>query len=168
MSLVVIIPAFRPGQALVDLVRELSTQSWNAIVVVNDGSEARFDFFFDSVRGFSRVTVLTHAVNLGKGAALKTGIHHALRTIPGLIGLVTADADGQHAPEDIRRVGEALAADPSRARGRGLTRASLSPIESYVQTAVCKPVQSSERPPMPAIGGHSEIRPFVPSLAAWS
>src|SRR6185369_8570471 len=46
------------------------------------------------------------AVNLGKGAALKTGINHALCTFPGLTGIVTADADGQHHPEDIRRVAE--------------------------------------------------------------
>ncbi len=113
MNLVVVIPAFRPNQALVDLVRELASQSWAAILVINDGSEPRFNFFFDSVRGIPGTTVLTHAVNLGKGSALKTGINHALKTYPGLTGLVTADADGQHAPEDVRRVGEALLSNPA-------------------------------------------------------
>ena len=113
MNLVVVIPAYRPGQALVDLVRELTSQNWAAIVVINDGSEPRFNFFFESVRGMSGVSVLTHAVNLGKGAALKTGFNHALRSFPGLAGVVTADADGQHAPEDIKHVGEALLADSS-------------------------------------------------------
>jgi len=113
MNLVVVIPAFRPGQALVDLVRQLAAQPWTSILVVNDGSEPRYNFFFESVRGIPGVTVLAHAVNLGKGAALKTGINHALRSYPGLIGIVTADADGQHAAEDIVRVGEALAEDPS-------------------------------------------------------
>ena len=112
MNLVVVIPAFRPGQALVDLVRELASHPWASILVVNDGSEPRFGFFFESVAGIPGVTVLTHAVNLGKGAALKTGINHALRAFPGLTGLVTADADGQHAPEDIRRVGVALLENP--------------------------------------------------------
>lgn len=112
MNLVVVIPVFRPGQALVDLVRELASQAWASILVINDGSEPRFGFFFESVREIPGVTVLTHAVNLGKGAALKTGINHALRTRPDLTGVVTADADGQHAAEDIRRVGEALIEDP--------------------------------------------------------
>lgn len=112
MNLVVLIPAFRPGQALVNLVRDLAGSDWAGIVVVNDGSESRFNFFFESVRAIPGVTVLAHAVNLGKGVALKTGINHALTAFPTLAGVVTADADGQHAPEDIRRVGEALLEDP--------------------------------------------------------
>ncbi len=113
MNLVVVIPAFRPNQALVDVVRALAAHSSSAIVVVNDGSEARYDFFFDLVRGVPGVQIVAHAVNLGKGAALKSGINHALRTFPMLSGVVTADADGQHTPEDIQRVAEALLADPS-------------------------------------------------------
>ncbi|MEO8025898.1 MAG: bifunctional glycosyltransferase family 2/GtrA family protein [Bryobacteraceae bacterium] len=113
MNLVVVIPAFRPAEALVSLVRELSGAGWAGIVVVNDGSEPRFNFFFESVRILPGVTVLSHAVNLGKGAALKTGIDHAMRAFPGMTGVVTADADGQHVSEDIGHVGAALADDPS-------------------------------------------------------
>ena len=44
----------------------------------------------------------------GKGAALKTGMNFALVTFPGCLGVVTADADGQHSVEDILRVAGAL------------------------------------------------------------
>jgi len=46
-----------------------------------------------------KVHVVEHTINLGKGAALKTGIDYALRTFRSGLGVVTADADGQHAPE---------------------------------------------------------------------
>ena len=75
-----------------------------AIVLVDDGSGAVFRETFDQAAQFPGVQVLRHAVNQGKGAALKTGINHALCKFPGLTGIVTADADGQHHPEDIRRV----------------------------------------------------------------
>ena len=44
-------------------------------------------------------TVLRHAVNLGQGAALQTGISYALQQ--GAAMIVTFDADGQHRVEDI-------------------------------------------------------------------
>jgi len=43
--------------------------------------------------------VLTHAVNLGQGAALQTGIDFAL--LEGAEFIFTYDADGQHAPESL-------------------------------------------------------------------
>ena len=43
-------------------------------------------------------------VNRGKGRALKTAFERLLSDDPGLVGCVTADADGQHTPEDVARV----------------------------------------------------------------
>jgi putative flippase GtrA len=51
-------------------------------------------------------------VNLGKGAALKTGMNFALVKFPDCPGVVTADADGQHHPEDIVKVAARLAEHP--------------------------------------------------------
>jgi glycosyltransferase involved in cell wall biosynthesis len=50
--------------------------------------------------------VVTHPVNLGQGAALKTGIDYALSR--GAEYLVTFDSDGQHRPSDIPRLLDAL------------------------------------------------------------
>ncbi len=83
-----------------------------AIVVVDDGSGPEFREVFARVAEFARVHLLRHAVNLGKGAALKTAFNHVLCALPGVSGVVTADADGQHHPEDIQRVAGALAAQP--------------------------------------------------------
>src|ERR1017187_9886466 len=104
VQLAVLIPAYRPSPGLVDLVRNLSARGVPAILLVDDGSGPEFRGIFDQTALFPGVQVLRHAINLGKGAALKTGINYALCVFPGLTGIVTADADGQHHPEDIERV----------------------------------------------------------------
>ena len=58
-------------------------------------------------------TLLRHAVNLGKGAALRTGINHILTHGPEeAVGVVTADADGQHLALTSSRVAEELSREP--------------------------------------------------------
>jgi glycosyltransferase involved in cell wall biosynthesis len=108
----VLIPAYRPSAHLIALVRDLSGRGMPAILLVDDGSGPEFRAIFEQAAHLPGVEVLRHPVNLGKGAALKTGIAHALAAFPGLLGIVTADADGQHHPEDIARVETALRKAP--------------------------------------------------------
>ncbi len=108
----VVIPAYRPSAGLAGLVRALADRPFAAIVVVDDGSGPDFAATFAAAAAFPNVQLLRHAVNLGKGAALKTAFNHVLCSLPDVAGVVTADADGQHAPEDIARVAEVLAAQP--------------------------------------------------------
>ena len=108
MRAILIIPAYQPGPSLIDLLEELTEASFQQIFVVNDGSDPACTAIFDRAARLPRVTVLTHALNMGKGAALKTGINRALVDFPDASGIVTADADGQHAPADIRRVARLL------------------------------------------------------------
>ena len=103
----VLIPAFEPDGRLVDLIRNLRQQCGYHIVVVNDGSGPAFDPIFDQALGEGCV-VLTHAYNRGKGCALKTGFRYILENTQETVGVVTADADGQHLVYDIRRVAEEL------------------------------------------------------------
>ena len=112
VNLAVLIPAFQPGRAFVDLVETIAQQPYSAIVIVNDGSEPKYDPRFEAVSRVPRVHVLRHSVNVGKGAALKTGINFILCSLPDCVGVVTADADGQHHPEDVRKVAAALLAQP--------------------------------------------------------
>lgn len=107
---VIVIPAYNPDHRLPELVAALGAAGCTALLVVNDGSDARCAPVFAAVAARPGVTVLTHAVNLGKGRALKTAFNWLLCERPDAAGVVTADADGQHAPEDILRVADALAA----------------------------------------------------------
>ena len=107
----VLIPSYKPGEALETLVRDLLDRDVETIILVNDGSGPEFDPVFQRASASPRVRLLEHAVNLGKGAALKTGMNYLLVEFPASRGLVTADGDGQHHPDDIVHVAETLRAD---------------------------------------------------------
>jgi len=116
---VVLIPAWQPDQSLIELVTRLLRYAFKAIIVVNDGSDRTHDHIFDALSKVvaeapARVRVVHHAVNLGKGRALKTGLNYFLNNFPNSVGIVTADADGQHTPEDILAVAQQLESDASR------------------------------------------------------
>jgi glycosyltransferase involved in cell wall biosynthesis len=136
--LAVLIPAWQPEAGLAALASNLIAQGFGAIIIVDDGSDEEYADFFRELAILPYIRVLRHAVNLGKGRALKTGINHFLSELWEMDGLVTADADGQHKPADIVRVAKALletrgrvvlgsrrfaARVPLRSRfGNGLTR----------------------------------------------
>ncbi|MCL1982406.1 MAG: bifunctional glycosyltransferase family 2/GtrA family protein [Clostridiales bacterium] len=107
MQAVVIIPALNPGQKLVRLASEISSLFSPRIVIVDDGSAESSADVFASLKSMG-CDVLKHPVNLGKGAALKTGMQHVLFTYPDADGVVTADADGQHSPQDIFRLAQRI------------------------------------------------------------
>lgn len=113
-NVAVLIPARRLEPALVPLVHALLAAGFGAIVLVDDGSPASDKELFDQQACLARVHLLRHAVNLGKGRALKTGINYFLTELPGFAGLVTADADGQHTVSDIVRIAQALFSAPGR------------------------------------------------------
>jgi glycosyltransferase involved in cell wall biosynthesis len=100
----VVIPAFQPSFALVEVVRALSEKSVPAIVVIDDGSGRAYNSVFGRIASLPGVYLQRHERNCGKGAALKTGIRFARESFPFLVGIVTADADGQHHPDDIEHV----------------------------------------------------------------
>src|SRR5450432_2932952 len=108
----ILLPAYQPGRALVELVEALAKFGCHDTVVVNDGSSPEHSGVFEEVESLGAV-VLHHAVNLGKGAALKTGLNYVLLTWPDAPGTVTADADGQHAPEDIAAISRKLYEHPN-------------------------------------------------------
>ncbi|MDR2387944.1 MAG: bifunctional glycosyltransferase family 2/GtrA family protein [Deltaproteobacteria bacterium] len=103
----VLIPSYQGDQRLLDLVDGLiDLKAFSRIIVVNDGSSSDRDPIFESLEARSdEVTVLRHAVNRGKGQALKTGLnHYLLAADPQSKGLVCCDADGQHLPKDVAKV----------------------------------------------------------------
>jgi glycosyltransferase involved in cell wall biosynthesis len=110
---VVLIPAYMPANSLVQIVTELAAcPRVRAVVVIDDGSGPEFNDIFSELLRIDGVRLLAHIVNLGKGAALKTGLNYAACTFPESIGVVTADADGQHKVKDILRTAEALMEKP--------------------------------------------------------
>lgn len=103
----ILIPAYNPTKDLLEVVRGLLAYDFRKIIVVNDGSDAQWEPLFEQLAANARVLLKQHAQNLGKGAALKTGLLIA-HAESNLQGVVTADADGQHLLKDIVRVAETL------------------------------------------------------------
>lgn len=97
----VIIPSYEPDNKLITLLEALEQAGISHVVVVDDGSGAQYEAIFEQAEEMDHCTVLRHAVNLGKGRALKTAINHCLRVYSEAPGCVTADSDGQHTPADI-------------------------------------------------------------------
>lgn len=107
-----LIPAYQPDHRLVELVSQLRAMTDAPIVVVDDGSAPETEPTFTEVAKVKGTVVARHAVNLGKGAALKTAFNEALTHHPDLTGAVTLDADGQHRPEDAISVAKASLDQP--------------------------------------------------------
>jgi glycosyltransferase involved in cell wall biosynthesis len=100
----ILIPAYRPGHVLIDVIRQLASGKQEAIVVVDDGSGPAYSAIFEELGHAPEVHVIRQPSNRGKGSALKCGIAYILRACPEIRGIVTVDADGQHDPADVRKV----------------------------------------------------------------
>ena len=97
----VLVPAYNPDEKLLALLPKLK-ERFPRIVLVDDGSVTGRDVIAKASGLVEKV--LVHERNRGKGAAIKTGLAY----IGGGSDVITADADGQHTPEDIAKVAEAL------------------------------------------------------------
>ncbi|MGE0450059.1 MAG: glycosyltransferase family 2 protein [Vicinamibacterales bacterium] len=92
----VLIPAYNEGHAVGTLVTALKQQAdWREILVVDDGSSDETGK--EAARAGARV--VRHPYNKGNGAAVKTALRHALGDY-----ILIVDADGQHQPQDTRRL----------------------------------------------------------------
>ena len=104
----VVIPAYKPDEKLIYTVNGIIEAGFSDIIVVDDGSGAPHETVFEKVKAFKECTLLRHKVNRGKGAALKTAFTYFADNRKDMLGVVTADADGQHLPEDIKAVSVAM------------------------------------------------------------
>ena len=106
----ILISAYNPDSKLIEVIDQLTLLSNHSgkIVVVNDGSAPASDSVFAKLSEKKNVSVLKHAINLGKGAAIKTGLNFIHNNNKTLAGVVIADADGQHQVEDILAIGSGL------------------------------------------------------------
>lgn len=107
----IIIPAYQPLDSLVPLTKEIMTLFEN-VLVVDDGGGEKYAYIFDQLKEMGAI-VVAHAINQGKGRALKSAINYCLLN-PELAkaGVITVDADGQHRPEDIVKIADAMEANP--------------------------------------------------------
>lgn len=108
----IIIPSLEPDDRFTSLLKELKEEDVNPVIVVDDGSSEAYRHYFDEAEKNYGCVVLRHHVNMGKGRALKDAFNYCLERYPDMIGCVTADSDGQHSPECIRKCMNALMEHP--------------------------------------------------------
>ena len=142
-KVIILIPAYRPSMNLVTLVDELVKHDTNqiikCIIVVNDGSEKHYSPIFDQLAKLPNVKVYSHAINLGKGAALKTGFNHILLEFTNIHSIITADADGQHLPNDILKVADSSLAESKNSLVLGArTFSKQVPLRSLVGNQITR------------------------------
>ncbi|MGA2218015.1 MAG: glycosyltransferase family 2 protein [Terracidiphilus sp.] len=94
-SIFVVIPAYNEALALPATVAPLVKAGYS-VVVVDDGSTDSTRQTLEKLDGLHK---LFHAVNLGQGAALQTGMQYARASGASII--VHFDSDGQHDPLQI-------------------------------------------------------------------
>ncbi|MCB0538108.1 MAG: glycosyltransferase family 2 protein [Bacteroidetes bacterium] len=102
MRVCIIIPVYNEGSVILKTIKSIQNelqQIEHLIVVVDDGSADNTDTQARKAKG---VIVINHLMNMGAGAATRTGLRYAKNNSFDFV--VTADADGQHLPMDIKKV----------------------------------------------------------------
>jgi glycosyltransferase involved in cell wall biosynthesis len=97
----VVIPVYNHAQMVAEVVQR-SLLLGVPVIVVDDGST---DATYDRIKRIEGIRILRHRSNRGKGAALLTGFAAASEFSDWA---VTLDADGQHNPDDARRLIDAM------------------------------------------------------------
>ena len=90
----IVVPAYNEAACIRQVIQDLK-QYYPTVVVVDDGSCDR-TAHEAAVGG---AVVLRHVMNRGQGASVQTGVRYCLQNSAEII--VTFDGDGQHQPEDV-------------------------------------------------------------------
>ncbi len=103
MNAFAVIPAYNEQKHITEVIIKTKKQiDPRRIIVVDDGSR---DATAEEAQK-AGVAVLRHLINLGKGAALKTGCDYAV--MQGADAIILLDSDTQHDPEEIPHFIKAL------------------------------------------------------------
>ena len=111
----IVIPSYEPDDRLIALLRDFDARDMGPVIIVNDGSSEEYDQIFDEASSIiARLggKLISYRPNRGKGRALKTAFEYIKDNLPGALGCVTADSDGQHTPDCIASIKDALTAHP--------------------------------------------------------
>lgn len=92
-----VIPVYNHAATVAQVIKEAQALRF-PVFVVDDGST---DNTYDQIKEIPGIRILRHPQNIGKGAAIMTGFAAAAAVADWAI---TIDADGQHYPEDARKL----------------------------------------------------------------
>jgi glycosyltransferase involved in cell wall biosynthesis len=95
MDITVIIPAYNEGEVIKSVINDLRAEGIDNLLVIDDGSSD------ETVKVLEKtgINFISHTVNKGYGASLKTGIRHAKTEY-----IAIYDGDGQHIPSELKKL----------------------------------------------------------------
>ena len=98
MKIYIVIPAHNEGKRIGKVITDIGAAKLNLpIIVVDDGSKDNTGVVAKNLKA----VVLIHKINLGKGAAMKTGCDYAFTN--GADAVILMDSDGQHEAADLKK-----------------------------------------------------------------
>lgn len=99
----IVVPAYNEEKTVSQIIEGIAEEGYN-VILVNDGSKDNtLNLVKESKRKYpDKIFIISHMINRGLGAALKTGMTVALNK--GAKYILTFDADGQHEIQDIAKV----------------------------------------------------------------
>lgn len=98
-----VVPVYNHGSTLEFVVKQLSEYGFPIIVVDDGNNEVNKKFISEVEQKYSKVVVVTHKKNGGKGKAMNDGVRKAYEM--GISHILQIDSDGQH---DAGRIGHFL------------------------------------------------------------
>ncbi|MBR3164982.1 MAG: bifunctional glycosyltransferase family 2/GtrA family protein [Lachnospiraceae bacterium] len=135
---IALIPAYEPSRILTELAQKCSTAGLE-VIIVDDGSGISCGHIFAEASAFA--DILTHPINRGKGAAIRTGLQEILKRGYTNPLIVTLDADGQHTVSDALRLLEEAEAHPGALiLGRRQFSGETVPLRSRLGNSITRMV----------------------------
>lgn len=106
MKIAVVLPIFNEEEKIDDVLQTLANIKSN-LILVNDGStDNTLDIITKKTKKDSRIVLVSHRINLGKGSAMRTGAEVAFNR--GYDAVIFMDSDGQHNAQDLAKFVEKL------------------------------------------------------------
>ena len=96
-SIWAVIPIYNNAATIRDIVERTLKQSLDGVLVIDDGSNDCI--VKEKLSGITKITVLRHERNMGKGKALQTALRYLNER--NVTYMISIDGDAQHYPEDI-------------------------------------------------------------------
>jgi glycosyltransferase involved in cell wall biosynthesis len=97
MKIFIVVPCYNEERHIQKVLKSI-LKTGLEVVVVNDGSNDNTKKIITKMKN-KKLHILNHAINLGKGAAIKTGGKFAFKR--GAEAIILMDSDGQHKVDDL-------------------------------------------------------------------
>jgi hypothetical protein len=102
LNYIAIVPCYRQPKEYIKVINELISTDIYKVIMVDDGNVRCIDL---SLLESNKIVLIRHKRNLGKGAAIKSGLKYIKEYETGEIsGIVMLDCDGQHSINDMKKL----------------------------------------------------------------